>query len=337
MGDFLLENRRISLFNFSLKLYIIRIICYNIGNMRERGNTDIMERQKIIFLDIDGVLNGLTRLNKLGFRVASKLGLAKQYKLWTKPHGVHESKVKVLSNIVKDTNAKVVMSSTWRGIYWTTPYEKKEGNVKELTDLLNKYNIQVIGITPSSKTGNRSEEIIKWLKRHKDEVGSYLIIDDEKSDLGCFVEDRLVQTVTPKGDHGLTKKYLKKSIQILNNPVYNIDEEITKLENRNKFFEEMKEIKDSDNPRIKKDELYKTKEEIEEETVTDYIERAIELMGLIENGEAIELDWKKFWSEIPEYYYDKVYDRYNDITAPEEEISENETEDVGEDNNIDER
>ena len=46
------------------------------------------------------------------------------------PFTVHKEKVKRLSKIVAATNAKVVMSSSWRGAFWKVPYEEKIGNLK---------------------------------------------------------------------------------------------------------------------------------------------------------------------------------------------------------------
>ena len=140
--------------------------------------------------------------------------------------GVHKRKAKRLSKIVKSTNAKVVMSSTWRGIFWETHYNEKTDNQKKLVDLLNKYNIEVIDITPKSPNRRRDKEILAWLSKHEDEVGNFVILDDERFDLECFVGSNLVQTSSVlKGDiikgnwkenTGLKRKHVKKAIGILN-------------------------------------------------------------------------------------------------------------------------
>ena len=93
--------------------------------------------------------------------------------------GVHEIKVKRLSKIVKSTNSKVVMSSSWRFGWWNTLYEDMFDDQRKLTDLLNKYNIEVIDITPKSPDGRRDKEILAWLSKHEDEVVEEVITDDE--------------------------------------------------------------------------------------------------------------------------------------------------------------
>lgn len=185
----------------------------------------------IIFLDIDGVLNGYNRWNTLGWDIVCKFNserLRNWYRELTDPCGVHEKKVKLLAKIVHRTGAKVVMSSTWRHSYWKFVNGETDSidNVKKLASLLNKYNIEVIDITPKSPKGRREDEIIAWLSRHEDEVGNFVILDDENFDLECFVDKELVQTSSiSKGeiikcftheDTGLKRKHVKKAIRILN-------------------------------------------------------------------------------------------------------------------------
>ena len=60
----------------------------------------------IIFLDIDGVLNGYNFWNLLGWNIISKFNsdrLKGWYRNITEPFGVHESKVKRLAKIVYNT------------------------------------------------------------------------------------------------------------------------------------------------------------------------------------------------------------------------------------------
>lgn len=185
-------------------------------------------KENIIFLDIDGVLNGYNKWNLLGWNIVC-LTKSKKLKHWytklTDPAGVHKRKVKLLAKIVRATNAKVVMSSSWRFGWWGTPYENQFEDQKKLTDLLNKYNIEVIDITPRSSDGRRDKEIKEWLENHKNIVKRFVILDDERYDLECFVGSHLVQTSSVrKGqmimgynreDTGLKRKHVKKAIEIL--------------------------------------------------------------------------------------------------------------------------
>lgn len=185
-------------------------------------------KENIIFLDIDGVLNGFNKWDVLGWKIVC-LTKSKRLKRWytklTDPCGIHEKKVKRLAKIVKATNAKVVMSSSWRFGWWNTPYEEQFADQKKLTNLLNKYNIKVIDITPRLLDGGRGKEIEEWLMKHIDLVKRFVILDDERYGLECFVGSHLVQTSSVgKGrmvmgynreDTGLKNKHVKKAIEIL--------------------------------------------------------------------------------------------------------------------------
>ena len=189
-------------------------------------------KDNIVFLDVDGVLNGYNRWNTLGWNIVCKFNsekLRNWYREITDPCGVHENKIKLLAKIVHKTGAKVVMSSTWRHSYWkfvNGEVDYNRDSVKKLADLLNKYNIDVIDITPKSPRGRRDDEIIAWLSRHEEEVGNFVILDDERFDLECFADKELVQTSSiSKGeiirgfdyeDTGLKRKHVKKAIKILN-------------------------------------------------------------------------------------------------------------------------
>ena len=185
-------------------------------------------RENIIFLDIDGVLNGYNKWNLLGWNIVcltKDKRLEHWYRKLTDPFGVHERKVKRLAKIVRATNAKVVMSSSWRFGWWNTPYEKQFEDQKRLTDLLNKYNIEVIDITPRSSDGRRDKEIMQWLTEHKDLVKRFVILDDERYDLERFVGSHLVQTSSvgkgqmimgrARENTGLKNKHVRQAIKIL--------------------------------------------------------------------------------------------------------------------------
>lgn len=184
----------------------------------------------IIFLDIDGVLNGYNIWTGLGWKIVYMLHNEKLKEFYRKTMdscGIHERKVKLLAKIVKKTNAKVVMSSSWRFGFWNTSYNEKSYNHKRLYDLLNKYKIEVIDITPKSHDGRRDKEILGWLSKHEDEIHNFVILDDERYDLECFVDNHLVQTSSVskgemiagcwKENTGLKRRHARRAINILNN------------------------------------------------------------------------------------------------------------------------
>ena len=130
-------------------------------------------------------------------------------------------KVKLLKEICDKSNAKVVISSSWRGsencipkIYYI------------LRDILKNNGIEVIGNTPHlnaefdisrSKCKNgtgRAAEVKKWIDEH--EVDSFVILDDEDwnwSDYGY--ENNWIQP-TWSGNGGLKREHVDKAIEILN-------------------------------------------------------------------------------------------------------------------------
>lgn len=184
---------------------------------------------KIIFLDIDGVLNGYNFWSLLGWKVARMLHITDWYRKHTRPiFSVHEEKVKRLAQIVHATNAKVVMSSSWRHGWWNTPYEKMHEDYKLLSNLFNKYDIEVIDITGKDPDGRRENEIYTWIDEHYSEIFSFVILDDEKFDLERFSDFRLVQTSSVrKGEIikgqwfenlGIKRRHVKKAIEVLKVP-----------------------------------------------------------------------------------------------------------------------
>lgn len=110
---------------------------------------------KVIFLDIDGVLNSdeyFDRIEKLNVQ-----GIESQ---------VDVERIKLLQNAVRDTGAKVVLSSSWR-------YTR---NGQSLRNLLLNYGI-FTDVTPLMHN-ERGREIKEWLNTHK-EVEDFVILDDE--------------------------------------------------------------------------------------------------------------------------------------------------------------
>ena len=179
----------------------------------------------VIFLDIDGVLNGYNFWNLLGWNIISKFNsnrLKGWYRELTEPFGIQESKIKRLGKIVHKTNAKVVISSSWR---FSLQSSNLTDNDKRLLDLFDKYNIEIYGYTPRSESGKRDEEIKAWLSKHK-EVNKFIILDDENFDLQCFIGKELIQTSSvPSGRYikgkwyentGLKRKHVRQAIKILN-------------------------------------------------------------------------------------------------------------------------
>jgi uncharacterized protein YaaR (DUF327 family) len=133
---------------------------------------------KIIFLDIDGVLNNY---NTLGERLS-----------W------ESDSVKILNRIIKETGAEIVLSSTWRKL-------KSYRNI-----IKNDMKINYIGKTPSLYK-KRGIEIQTWLDENPG-VEKFVILDDD-SDMEHLMP-HLLQT---DGEFGLTNEIADEAIKRLNN------------------------------------------------------------------------------------------------------------------------
>jgi len=143
---------------------------------------------KILFLDIDGVLNHSHGVTKGGM-------------LWIDPEHV-----KHLNSIVEQSGCRIVLSSVWRTIY------KLSIVGLFLEECGFKYKSELIDKTTVLPQEIRGKEIEKWLQRYGRVVDQYVIIDDD-SDMTKEQKPNFVQTSFKTG---LTKELADKAIQILN-------------------------------------------------------------------------------------------------------------------------
>ena len=142
---------------------------------------------KIIFLDIDGVLCLPPKWHK------NEEAFSKQC-------------CKNLTRIVKETGAKIVVSSSWR---------LHEDNWKLMLKILrkNKFDVKcIIGKTDIVRiSSNRGQEIEAWLSNNFN-IKSFVILDDEVFDM-IHLSKNIVHC---NPEVGLTEADADKAIQILN-------------------------------------------------------------------------------------------------------------------------
>lgn len=155
---------------------------------------------KIIFLDIDGVLNSVMYENSDLFKEDNPDTL------------IDMSRVKLLADIVKETGAEIVLSSTWR-VDWDENPDLCGADGEYINQCLAKYGLTIADKTPLLDiSGDRYFEILSWLVRHIDEVESFVILDD----INCGwreLRERVVIT-NPLG-YGLEEKHVRKAIELL--------------------------------------------------------------------------------------------------------------------------
>lgn len=154
---------------------------------------------KLIFLDIDGVLNNHHTLG-LNHYIPTPLILGEK---------IHDHLsawcIYCLNEVIKLTGAKVVVSSTWR-----------LGETKErLQGILDFYGFkgEVVGMTPHITTTGcrRGDEIQHYLDNCGFDVESFVIIDDD-SDMKHLLKF-LIKT---DNTNGMSYKDIKRCINVLN-------------------------------------------------------------------------------------------------------------------------
>lgn len=159
---------------------------------------------KIIFLDIDGVLNSEESIVKYHDEAEAK---NEPYQDYTAIFP--EEYMNNLKEIVDKTNAKIVVSSTWRlGFPDDSHWLKLMYNLEE-------YNLdkKVIGVT-SNRGRWRCEQIKEWLEANKElGIDNFVILDDDSFDMGEYVDTKLAKT---SWKTGLIESVKDRAIEILN-------------------------------------------------------------------------------------------------------------------------
>lgn len=183
---------------------------YDLPSKTARLGTPKSKKIKVIFLDIDGVLNYKSwRDHQLNYSMKN-----------IEP--VDPQKVKLISKIIKKTKAKVVFSSSWRFIMKpdNPQYNNKKSRVYKVKRLFNKYNIKIADVTgcdfvsPDKKLFGRGCEIQTYLDNHP-EIYNYAIIDDAAAELQNFI-DSPHMFLTSYEDEGITEKQCDEIIGFLN-------------------------------------------------------------------------------------------------------------------------
>lgn len=136
---------------------------------------------KILFIDIDGVLNS-----------------------YDTPSGMYcmnKNKIRMIRGIVEDTGCKIVLSSSWRKDYRALVVAKRNFKYKK---------IDLYDTTIKSDLESRGHEVQKWLDEHSD-IDSYCIIDDVHD----FLPNQWKRLVLTDPSIGITEKNCEVACQIL--------------------------------------------------------------------------------------------------------------------------
>ena len=148
---------------------------------------------KLIFLDVDGVLNNLTRTCYEG--------------ILTEPDSQN---LAALRRVLYETGASIVVSSAWR----------RYGGIRFIHRTLHDWGIMapILGITSIEGDCARIQRIYAWMNEFEGKIDAYAILDD--MDLGtddpCIVKTHM--------DVGLTECDADSAIRILSRIVLDGDQ-----------------------------------------------------------------------------------------------------------------
>lgn len=159
---------------------------------------------KIIFLDVDGVLNSMDWFEKTN---------------GCKGHTeINPEKVKLLKEIVDRTGAEIVLSSTWKTLVKILGERGQYPQYDYLIDSLGQFGLEIIDHTPRLN-GERPNEIKAWLEQHGG-MGNitFASLDDDFPEWSYFMHGifgRLVKTSFYEPDGGLRREHVEKAVEIL--------------------------------------------------------------------------------------------------------------------------
>ena len=152
----------------------------------------------------DGVLNCSTSKSRAPF---SQL-------IWYV--GLDSGKMRNLAKIVQETDAKIVLTTTWRDHYTIGAYKQEDPVGKYVNNKFRKVRLKIYDKIEPGKRFNRGRGVKVWLDEHP-EVTEFVILDDEEmgyyNDYDLF-DPHFVKTFWD--GHGLTENCANAAIKILN-------------------------------------------------------------------------------------------------------------------------
>ena len=170
---------------------------------------------KVIFLDIDGVLNSRETLKRL-----------KDFRKNPNYLPIDDFRVPYLKAIIEETNSKIVLISSWRRYF-----KKEENNIIptmplsiELNKLFLQNNIEIYDLIGKEQYGieYREKQIIDYLE--KNNIDEFIIIDDEISSYEILLDKVINTSIKNKGELvrgledtlGLSPEHIDVAINMLN-------------------------------------------------------------------------------------------------------------------------
>lgn len=180
------------------------------------------DARRILFLDVDGVLNNMTTKERwdghsYGPQVDAEWGFT----------GIDSRIVPIFNRLIRQTGALVVVSSTWR----------LDTSVEELSHVFAGFGMwcEIVGFTPNMRRrpggwdpyGDtwtvvpRAHEIKAWLDANVGSYESFAIVDDDPS-AAEKDDDLFTRSVLTDPDVGLTAEDASKLEEILLTPLRSV-------------------------------------------------------------------------------------------------------------------
>lgn len=147
---------------------------------------------KILFLDVDGVLNTS--------RAVTMLSISKPC-------------LRRLKKVITDTGCELVLSSTWR-MHMDAKAKLHRVGLRFAGETCEPFMLEDCDDFTKDIWSKRGDEIQKWLNEHP-EVTEYVIVDDD----GDMLDNQLRHFVQTTFEHGLTETLAYRITYILNNGV----------------------------------------------------------------------------------------------------------------------
>lgn len=168
---------------------------------------------RIIFLDVDGVLNCLSTKEKFNGFTGIDSELAANL-------------AKLVQRSTEEEETQIVLSSSWRV---GQDYSGKQipGHYKYLSQKLSEHGLSIYDDTPyvneGSYRGQRGKEITTWLdSQPAGSVSSYVILDDEIfpdfEEYGLL--DRLVKTTMFRAGGGFREEHVERALELLQRSIH---------------------------------------------------------------------------------------------------------------------
>lgn len=170
-----------------------------------------MIHRRVLFLDIDGVLNSIDYMRRR--ELAGDAMIAMHATQDDPGQAIDPDAVQLLNEIVERTDARICVSSSWRKLY----------TIPVLQHILRQRGLRarLIGRTPDIwrlpeiqiAHGHRcrGHEIQYWLDRHKRYAIEQFAIVDDSSDM-AHLKHRFVQTTI---DRGLEREHVEQLVALL--------------------------------------------------------------------------------------------------------------------------